>query len=149
MTHCGIAPVFPAVSKILLLEMRAAGRLCHYTVPMSASQAHALSAIGFQLAATLDAYEQDVCALVAGGFDSERYRRLSRHMDEMRMYSAALPAVSVAWVEVMIRHFELTHELWRVQQSGPRSAELREVHLRLQEATQRLSRKCAQLMPSA
>jgi hypothetical protein len=122
---------------------------CHYTGSMSASDARALGAIAFQLAATLDAYDQEITALVVSGFEPERYRRVSRHMDEMRMYTAALPAVSVAWVEVMIRHFELTHGLWRVQKEGPGSADVREVHRQLQEAVQRLSRKCAQLMPAA
>jgi hypothetical protein len=117
---------------------------------MSASDARgAISAVAFQLAATLDAYDQEITALVESGFDPERYRRVSRHMDEMRMYTAALPPVSVAWVEVMIRHFELTHGMWRVLKEGPGSADLREVHRHLQQAVLRLSRKCTQLMPSA
>jgi hypothetical protein len=116
---------------------------------MSASDAHVLSAIAFQLAAAVDAYDQDIGELVESGFDPELYRRVSRHMDQMRMYAAALPVVSVSWVEVMIRHFELTHGLWRVQKNGTGAAELREVHQHLQEALQRLSRKCTQLMPAA
>jgi hypothetical protein len=116
---------------------------------MAASDAHALSAIAFQLAATLDAYDQEMAGLVDSGFDPERYRRVSRQMDEMRMYSAALPAVSVAWVEVMIRHFEVTHGIWRVQREGPAAVDLHRLHQQLQQAVQRLSRKCVQLMPSA
>jgi hypothetical protein len=60
-----------------------------------------------------------------------------------------LPAVSVAWVEVMIRHFEVTHGIWRVQREGPAAVDLHRLHQQLQQAVQRLSRKCVQLMPSA
>jgi hypothetical protein len=120
-----------------------------YTVPMSASQSHAFSAIAFQLAASLDAYEQDVAAFLGGSFDPDRYRRVSRHMDDMRMYAAALPSLSVAWVEVMIRHFELTHGLWRVEREGTGTVDLQALHAQLREAVQRLSRKCVTLMPSA
>ena len=116
---------------------------------MSASDAHVLSAIAFQLAAAVDTYDEDISELVESGFDPELYRRVSRHMDQMRMYAAALPPISVPWVEVMIRHFELTHGVWRLQQHGAEAAELRAVHQQLQQALQRLSRVCAQLMPAA
>ncbi|QJW84222.1 hypothetical protein HK414_11375 [Ramlibacter terrae] len=33
------------------------------------------------------------------------------------MYAGAFPSLSVAWVEVLIRHFELTHGQWRQQHS--------------------------------
>jgi hypothetical protein len=115
---------------------------------MSASQAPALSAIAFQLAAALDAYEQDVAALLSGGFDAELYRRVSGHIDQMRLYTAALPPLSVAWVEVMIRHFEMTHGLWRAQKEGPGAVDMKQLHAQLREAVRRLSRKCVQLMPS-
>ena len=115
---------------------------------MSASQAHALSAIAFQLAAALEAYEEDVAAMVHAPRDPEIYHRVTRKMDEMRLYAAALPQVSVAWVEVMIRHFELTHGMWRAQKEGG-PPDLGGLHANLQEAVLRLSRKCVQLMPSA
>ncbi|MBK6009420.1 hypothetical protein JJB11_25255 [Ramlibacter ginsenosidimutans] len=116
---------------------------------MSASDAHVLSAVAFQLAAAVGAYDEDVTELVQSGFDPELYRRVSRQMDQMRMYAAALPPVSVSWAEVMIRHFELTHCVWRVQKDGTGLSELRAVHQQLQQALQRLSRLCAQLMPTA
>lgn len=84
---------------------------------MSASQASALSAIAFQLVAALESYEEDVDRLVRTPADVELYQRVSRHVDELRMYAGALPSLSAAWVEVLIRHFELTHGLWRQQQS--------------------------------
>lgn len=118
-----------------------------YTFRMSASQAPALSAIAFQLAAALDAYEQDVALLVRAPVDPEVYHRVSGHMDQMRMYAAALPGLAVPWVEVMIRHFELTHGLWK--QPGPGAAELKELQAELRGAVRSLSRKCVLLMPSA
>jgi hypothetical protein len=116
---------------------------------MSASQAHALSAIAFQLAAALDGYEQEVAALLRGPFDPDLYQRVSRRMDEMRLYAASLPSVSVAWVEVMIRHFELLHGLWKgVQDPAADASRLQVLHRDLGDAVQRLSRKCVQLVPA-
>jgi hypothetical protein len=116
---------------------------------MSASQLHALSAIAFQLAAALETYEQEVAAMIDAPRDTEAYQRVSKRMDDMRLYATALPAVAVAWVEVMIRHFELTHGLWRVQQGGPEQPDLQALRQQLSEAVLRLSRKCVQLMPAA
>lgn len=115
---------------------------------MSASQGPALTAVAFQLAAALEMYQQEVAGMVAAPQDAEQYQRVSRRMDEMRMYAAALPAVSVAWVELMIRHFELTHGLWRAQQDGG-ATDLRPQQAQLAEAVLRLSRKCGQLVPAA
>lgn len=115
---------------------------------MSAPQFHAQSAIAFQLAARLEIYEADVRAMLLGPLDPELYRRVSGHVDEMRMYAASLPPVSVAWVEVMIRHFELTHGLWRLQKD-PAAADLQQLHRQLNDSVRRLARKCVQLMPAA
>jgi hypothetical protein len=60
-----------------------------------------------------------------------------------------LPSVSVAWVEVLIRHFELTHALWRLQHDGSASVELVALRKNLFAAVHRLSHQCTQLMPSA
>ncbi|HZN46750.1 MAG TPA: hypothetical protein VFB71_03940 [Ramlibacter sp.] len=114
---------------------------------MSASPAHALSAIAFQLAAALDAYEMEVAEMVRAPDDLDLYQRVSRRMDEMRRYAAALPMVSVAWVEVLICHFELTHSLWRMQQGRGVDDRRELLHARLRQACERLSRKCVQLMP--
>jgi hypothetical protein len=115
---------------------------------MSAPQYQALSAIAFQLAATLEAYDEGVAAMVAAPMDAELYRRVSGQVDQMRMYSAALPTLSGAWVEVLIRHFELTHGLWRAQRE-PESVALPELHAQLRDAVRRLSDRCRQLIPSA
>lgn len=114
---------------------------------MSASQFQALGAIVFQLAATLDAYEEAVGMLVQSPADPDLYQRVSRKMDDMRLYAAALPPLAVAWVEVMIRHFELTHAIWRSQAAGDRAADLAPLHDNLREAVQRLAHKCVVLMP--
>lgn len=114
---------------------------------MSAPQASALSAIAFQLAAALDAYEQDLALLVRTPSDLDVYERVGSHMDQMRMYAAALPPLAVPWVEVMIRHFEFTHGLWRWQQDAA-AADLRQLHAQLLEAIRALSRRCVKLMPA-
>ena len=116
---------------------------------MSASAAPELSAIAFQLAAALDAYEQDVAQLARGPFDVDVYQRVSGHMDRMRMYAASLPSVSGAWGEVLIRHFELTHGIWRLQKDAATAGELAHLHAQLREAVRRLAQRCVQLIPNA
>ena len=84
--------------------------------------------------------------------DANACQRVSRRMDEMRMHAAALPPVAVAWVEVMIRHFELTRGLWRAQQGPSVPCDLAGSQEQLRDAVSRLSRlsrKCVQLMPIA
>jgi len=80
---------------------------------MSASHAPALDAIAFQLAAGLEKYEESVQRMVDNWLDMELYRTVSEEIEEIRMYSAALPQLSVAWVELLIAHAELVHCLWR------------------------------------
>ena len=115
---------------------------------MSASNLHALGAVAFQLAAALDTYEKDVAAMLRTPMDADLYRSVGANMDQMRLYAAALPALSVPWVEVLIRHFELTHGLWRSQRD-PQAVELAALHSQLRDAIRRLSGRCAQLMPPA
>lgn len=115
---------------------------------MSAPPFHAFGAIAFQLAGALETYESDVGAMLRAPQDADLYRRVSAHVDQMRMCASALPPLSVAWVEVLIRHFELTHGLWR-SQHDPESVRLDQLQERLLEATGRLSQRCLQLMPAA
>lgn len=116
---------------------------------MSLPQGLARGAVASQLAATLQAYEQDVGVLARGPFDTESYERASRHMELMRLYASALPTLSASWVELMIRHFELTHGIWRLQRDGAGGADLPRLHADLQGALERLARKCALLCPAA
>lgn len=116
---------------------------------MSASHFHALSAVAFQLAAALESYEEEVAVMVRAPRDASAYQCVSKRMDEMRLYAAALPPVAVAWVELMIRHFELTHGLWRAQADPSVCGELAGHENQLREAVARLARKCVQLMPTA
>lgn len=85
---------------------------------MSASQAPALDAIALQLAAALDAYDRDAAAMVARWPDMELYRSVGEQVETIRMYSNALPAAGVQWVELLIAHAELLHLLWQAQSGG-------------------------------
>lgn len=86
---------------------------------MSASQAPALDAIALQLAAALEKYEADTAAMVAAWPDMELYRGVSEQVETIRMYSSALPAASVQWVELLIAHADLVHLLWQTQYANP------------------------------
>lgn len=82
---------------------------------MSASQAPALDAVALQLARALEDYEAATAAMVAAWPDMELYRSVSGQVERIRMYSGALPALSVQWVELLIAHAELVHLLWQTQ----------------------------------
>jgi hypothetical protein len=115
---------------------------------MSAFEACALTAIALQFASALDTYERDVEAMVAQRLDPELYHRVSGHMDEMREYASSMPRLSAAWVEVMIRHFELTHGLWREQQREADRAEIRQLSEKQACAVRRLRQQVLQVLAS-
>jgi hypothetical protein len=116
-----------------------------YTGFMSASDSKALRAISQQFAAALVAYEAELDALLRVPGDPEKYRLVSARMDEMRMYAHALPSVSVAWIELLIRHFEVTHGLHRSAAGAPADLEL--VRSQVGFAVAHVARKCGQLAP--
>jgi hypothetical protein len=81
---------------------------------MAASDIQALDAIAFQLVAALERYEASTETLVSGWPDMDGYRVVSAGIDEIRMYSAALPTLSVQFVTLLIAHAELIHCLWKL-----------------------------------
>lgn len=114
---------------------------------MSISQGAALSAIAFQFAAALESYDRDAGRLVEAHGDLDLYQALVRGMDEMRCYATALPDCAVPWVEVMIRHFELTHTLWHVQQGKAVLRELQDAREAHAGAVRFLSQRLVHLLP--
>lgn len=101
---------------------------------MSASQASALDAIGFQLAAALDEYERDVGRMVETWLDMELYQQVSDEIEEIRRYCTALPQLSVPWVELLIAHAELVHSLWRLRFDQVEADRERMIHVRASHA---------------
>jgi hypothetical protein len=122
---------------------------------MSASHAPALDAISLQLVATLERYERDSAVMVDTWLDMELYQRVSEQVEQIRMYCALLPQLSVQWVELLIAHAELVHSLWRlrfqeVAADRTQLQELRERHARCATALKmRCLRQLASERPSA
>lgn len=115
---------------------------------MSAFEAPARDAIAFQLAAALECYEQDVARLTETWLDMQLYREVSRQVEELRRYSAALPKLGAAWIEVLIAHAELVHHTWRRQnvRPAPDHGELAAVLRRHGEAVRALHDGCLRLI---
>jgi hypothetical protein len=115
---------------------------------MTASHAPVLDAIAFQLAAALERYEQDVGRMMDTWLDMDLYREVSRQVEEIRMYSAALPQLSASWLEVLIAHAELIHHMWRVQNArpAPQARDLAAVRERHAAAVRRLHDACLRLI---
>lgn len=96
---------------------------------MSKSHFVQLDAIAFQLVAALEQYGQDVQTLVRQWHaeqDMELYAVVSRQVDDIRNYSAALPKVAAQWLTVLISHTELMHGLLRVWRPGEDRMQLEE-----------------------
>jgi hypothetical protein len=89
---------------------------------MSAPDQHTREAIASQLITALEQYEADVQILCGSWLDMEHYQSVSQQVDELRMYAAALPRVSVQWVAVLISHAELIHSLWKARRSDAKDA---------------------------
>jgi hypothetical protein len=115
---------------------------------MSASHAPALDAIAFQLAALLEKYDQTVAAMIDTWLDMDLYREVSEQVEQVRAYSAALPQLSVHWVELLIAHAELVHSLWRLrfQEGGAQREKLDEVRARHADCVASLRGRCIRLL---
>jgi hypothetical protein len=115
---------------------------------MTASHAPVLDAIAFQMAAALETYEHDVERMLEEWLDMDLYREVSGQVEEIRMYSAALPQLGVPWVEVRISHAELIHHMWRVQNArpAPDAEDFESVRQRHAEAVRRLHAACLRLL---
>jgi hypothetical protein len=114
---------------------------------MSAPQARALDAIAFQLASALDAYDVTFDSLMRAWPDMDLYHSASASMDELRMYSAALPQLAVPYVSLLIAHAELVHTLWKNSNGKTVADEVlaaaRDDH---RSAISALRRKCLRLL---
>ena len=115
---------------------------------MSAFQSNALDAIAFQLAGALEKYDQDVERMVDTWLDMELYCSVSDQVEQIRMYSAALPRLSVFWVELLIAHAELVHSLWRLhfRQDPLDRSRLEEVRVRHSGCVASLRSRCLRLI---
>jgi hypothetical protein len=115
---------------------------------MSASEAPAFDAIAIQLAAALEQYEQGVSEMIDTWLDTDRYQEVSQQIEDIRMLSAAMPSLSIHWVELLIAHAELVHSLWRLrfQDIGPDRLKLEEVRTRHAHCVTLLRSRCLRVL---
>lgn len=106
------------------------------------------NAIAFQLAAALEQYEPCVDRLVARGYDPELYASMTKQFDQMRLYASSLPAVSVAWVALMISRFELTHTLWKGMKGEP-DAHANDVYAQHKNDIAALRERCTRVIAAS
>lgn len=91
------------------------------------------AAAALQLAAALHAYDEELDALLRHGMDPVGYRQVTQRMDGMRLLATGLPEYTASWVDVLIRHFEVTQSFWAVAEGKMDPAELTRVR-RLERA---------------
>jgi hypothetical protein len=110
---------------------------------MSAFPRPALSAIAFQLAGALEAYEDQIDLVLTPPLRLEACRQASDRLDEVVMLKGALPQFSVQAVELLVCHTELMHVLWGAVRAdeGARA----DLVARHREATGALRARCLRL----
>lgn len=113
---------------------------------MFPSHAAQQTAIAFQLAATLDAYEQELEGLSLNVADAERQGRLAEHFDQMQAYAASLTELSVSWLALMISRAEFTHNLWSARERGRQAADLKLLLDQHREAIAAMRARCTRMM---
>ncbi len=110
---------------------------------MSAFPRPALSAIAFQLAGALEAYQADFDRLLAGQCSLEHCKHVSRQLDEVLMLKGALPQLSVQMVELLVCHTELMQAIWGVVRMT--ADEKVDLVTRHRESTAAMRSKCLRL----
>lgn len=109
---------------------------------MSADQFRGSGALAFRLAALLESYEARMEELESCRMAGTVHAQVRQLMEEMRVVSAGLPLPVVAWLQLMISHAELCHELWQCQQAGGSSAPPRACKDRHRFAIRSLHKQC-------
>jgi hypothetical protein len=112
---------------------------------MSAAQTHATDAVAFQLLAALDRYESSIEEMLASWPDLQGYSMDSVQVDDLRLYSAALPHTSVGFVTLLISRSELLQCLFR-KGGQPTAADVAACSGEHAIAIANLRRKCVHLL---
>jgi len=88
-------------------------------------------------------YERAASALLAPTLDLDAYARASELFDDAQLLATDLPEARVAWVEVLISRFEMTHALWLSGRSTADEETIRALAARHLAALERFRGKCA------
>jgi hypothetical protein len=110
---------------------------------MSATRAGAVTAIAFELMNVLDAYAREAAQLTCERVDPGAYHRMRMHFDAMRGCVQDMPGLGAGWVELLIRHFELAHVRWEMEQGQAHPASVELVACEHAGSVQRLRTLCA------
>ena len=115
---------------------------------MSASHPPSPAAAARQALAALERYQGRVRPLATHSLDAVLYRATSNELDAVRSACAGIPALSTAWVTLLIAHAEFVHGLWQSTKPGDAAAAAdREALLeRVLGAAQGLERACMALL---
>jgi hypothetical protein len=111
---------------------------------MSASSEPALRTIAFELARALDRYQLDFDEMIESWMDAHHYRAVTRELHDIRLMRGSLPEVSGEMADVLIRHVELVHSVWKVHSrpSGETPEQLKRLRARHRCAVDAMRRKC-------
>lgn len=111
---------------------------------MPTDHRRALSAVAFELAAALQAYQADFAAFVAGPCSLAPCRTASRRLDDVVRLRGALPELAVPMVELLVCHTELVHVVFgAVACSTVQRGDLLQRH---REAVEAMQARCLRMV---
>lgn len=100
----------------------------------------------FELMAALEEYDDDIGNFIDASFDAELYRRVTRHVAQIRRCRTFAPELAVPSLALLIAHSQLLERLWRPEGGAAGESALRE-RRREQAACLRALRKgCVDLL---
>lgn len=115
---------------------------------MSASHPPSTAAAARQVLEAVQQYQGRVRRLVSHFLDAELYHATSGDLEAVRNACAAVPALSAAWVALLIAHAEFVHGLWQSTRPGnpPSAADRQELLDQVLETAAALQRACMALV---
>lgn len=116
-------------------------------VHMSASSLPATRTVASQLAQALARYQNDLDQMVESWMDREYQHTVAAELHDIRMMKGALPQLSDEMAEVLMRHVELVHSVWKAQirPSPDATCEMKRLRQRHRAAVEAMGRKCVEL----
>jgi hypothetical protein len=96
-----------------------------------------------ELSRALAAYDADLDLLVERRWDPELYMKIGDEFSRVRTLATLLPALSVAWGELLISRVELSHCLWAGRPATRLDGHSLGLHARHKAVIAQLQRQCA------
>ncbi len=115
---------------------------------MPATPAPALSVALSRIDDALDRYQRDFDEMMDSWLEAERYRAVTRELQDLRLLRESVPQLSEEMADLLIRHAETVHSIWhaqiRLHDGAP--ADIKPMRARHRCAVEAMRRKCRAIL---